>query len=250
MNSLNGKIAIITGGGAGIGHAIASLFAEQGAMVAAVVRSESSMRKWDGATGVVAVQADITQAEEIERLFADVERDLGKPDIVCNVAGINDLSFPVTETSDERWDAVMDLDLKAPFRICRRAIPGMVEKGSGAILNVGSYAALRGNHGPSYTAAKSGLIGLTRSIAVYYAKSGVRCNIINPGAVRTEIGTHSGGEYHPEGYKMFRGIVNELPVNWICDTNQIAPTALFLCSEEARHINGAVISVDGGMSAC
>jgi NAD(P)-dependent dehydrogenase (short-subunit alcohol dehydrogenase family) len=160
------------------------------------------------------------------------------------------LCYPLDETSDERWDAVVNLDLKAPFQICRKAITGMVQRGSGVILNIASYAAVRGNHGPSYSAAKHGLIGLTLSIAVGYANKGIRCNAINPGAVNTGIRDHSGGEYHPEGLKTFRAITAGLPVNWHCEPEDIAPTALFLCSDEARHVNGAVVAVDGGMSAC
>src|SRR5882762_309059 len=106
----------------------------------------------------------------------------------------------------------------------------MVERRSGVILNIASYAAVRGNHGPSYTAAKHGLIGLTLSIAVGFARKGIRCNAINPGAVNTEISAHSGGDYHPEGFRMFLDIVERLPVKWVCEPEDIARTALFLCS--------------------
>ena len=183
-------------------------------------------------------------------MIDDAESQVGALDIVCNVAGINDLGYPLDATSDERWDSVIDLDLKAPFRICRRVINGMVERRRGVILNIASYAAVRGNHGPSYTAAKHGLVGLTLNIAVAYASKGIRCNAINPGAVHTDIGRHSGGDYHPEGLRMFMDIAGKLPVKWTCDPEEIAPTALFLCSDEAKHVNGAVVAVDGGMSAC
>lgn len=126
----------------------------------------------------------------------------------------------------------------------------MVSRGSGAILNIGSYAANRGNHGPSYSAAKHGLIGLTLNIAVAFGGKGIRCNAINPGGVTTQIGTHSGGEYHEQGLRLFSEMANKLPVKWICEPDDIAPTAVFLCSDEARHVNGAIVAVDGGMSAC
>lgn len=247
---LRGKCALITGAGAGVGHAMTKLFASEGARVAAISLREKSLDKWANVKNVYPIQADITQLADIDRMVTETEHRIGEIDIVCNVAGINDLGYPLDETSDERWDKVLDLDLKAPFRVCRRIIPGMVARARGAILNVGSYAALRGNHGPSYSAAKHGLIGLSMSIAVYYAKRGIRCNVINPGAVRTEIASHSGGEYHPEGLGMFLDIAGKLPVRWTCDPEEIAPTALFLCSDEARHVNGAIIAVDGGMSAC
>lgn len=250
MGRLQGKVALITGAGDGIGYAITKLFVEQGAQVAAITRRKESFEKWQDVSNVVPIQADLTKIEDIERMVDEAERHFGKLDIVCNVAGINDLGIPLHETSDERWDKVLDLDLKAPFRICRKAITGMVARGNGVILNIGSYAAERGNHGPSYTAAKSGLVGLTRSIAVFYARKGVRCNVINPGAVRTQIGSHSGGEYHTEGFQLFKDIAEKLPVDWHCDPKDVAPTALFLCSDESKHVNGAIVAVDGGMSAC
>jgi NAD(P)-dependent dehydrogenase (short-subunit alcohol dehydrogenase family) len=247
---LTGKTALITGAGGGIGYAICKLFAQQGAQVAAVSLHEESLAKWNGVADVVPIQADITRLVDVDRMIDQAESRLGRLDIVCNVAGINDLCYPLDETSDERWDNVVNLDLKAPFQICRRAIRGMVQRGSGVILNVGSYAAVRGNHGPSYTAAKAGLTGLSLSIAVAYASKGIRCNVLNPGGVRTDIESHSGGAYHPGGLQMFLDIAGKLPVRWTCDPEEIAPTALFLCSDEAKHINGAVIAVDGGMSAC
>lgn len=247
---LQGKCALITGAGSGIGLAIAKLFIEHGARVAAIALRTESFQRWADVPNAIPIQADITQLGDVTRMVRQAESDLGRLDIVCNVAGINDLCYPLLDTSDERWDAVLDLDLKAPFRICRAVVPGMVERGAGAILNVGSYAAVRGNHGPSYTAAKAGLTGLSRSIAVAYAKHGIRCNVIDPGGVRTDIGAHSGGEYHPQGIAMFRDIVTGFPVPWICEPEDIAPTALFLCSDDARHVNGAVVAVDGGMSAC
>jgi NAD(P)-dependent dehydrogenase (short-subunit alcohol dehydrogenase family) len=247
---LEGKIALVTGAGSGIGEAIAALFAKEGARVAAVGRGDRTLRRWDGVDGVTPVVADITRADDVERMFTEIEARIGGVDIVANVAGINDLSYPLVETTDDRWDDVIDLDLKAPFRICRRAVPGMIERGGGAILNVGSYAALRGNHGPSYTAAKAGLTGLTRSIAVDYGSRGIRCNLLNPGAVYTDIESGSGGAYHQEGIAKFHEITRGLPVRWVCEPEEIAPTALFLCSDEARHVNAAIVSVDGGMSAC
>jgi NAD(P)-dependent dehydrogenase (short-subunit alcohol dehydrogenase family) len=247
---LKGKVALITGAGSGIGYAMTKLFAEQGANVAAVSRQQESLRKWQDVENVIPVQADITKLEDINRMVEYAENRFGKLDILCNVAGINDLCYPLDETSDERWDNVINLDLKAPFQICRKAIKGMINRGGGVILNIGSYAAVRGNHGPSYTAAKSGLTGLSLSIAVAYANKGIRCNVINPGAVNTQISAHSGGEYHPGGLRMFLDITDKLPVSWGGEPEDIAPTALFLCSDESKHVNGAVVAVDGGMSAC
>lgn len=143
----------------------------------------------------------------------------------------------------------LDLDLKAPFRICRAAIPVMIEGGGGAIVNIGSYAALRGNHGPSYTAAKAGLSGLTKSIAFGFMDKGIRCNIIHPGGMNTRIGETSGGQYHPDIAKLSK-ICMAMPVLCYGDPIEIANACLFLCSDEAKLITGAELSVDLGMSVC
>jgi NAD(P)-dependent dehydrogenase (short-subunit alcohol dehydrogenase family) len=169
--------------------------------------------------------------------------------VVCNIAGINDRSFPLLDTDDALWDRIMELDLKAPFRICRAAVPVMVAGGGGAIINIGSYAALRGNHGPSYTAAKAGLVGLTKSIAFCFMDQGIRCNIIHPGGMRTKIGEHSGGEYHQAQAKLSK-ICAAMPALCYGDPVEIANACLFLASDEAKLINGAELSVDLGMSVC
>lgn len=247
---LEGKAALVTGAGSGVGYAVAKVFAEQGAQVAAIARREEYLKKWEGVTNVTPIRADLTVPADVDRMIDEAERKLGKVDIVCNIAGVHDQLNPLEETSDELWDKVITTDLTAPFRICRKAITGMVKRGSGVILNYGSLASVRGLHGPSYCAAKAGLIGLTVSIAVYYASKGIRCNLINSGGVYSSINETSGGALHPAGYQMFMDIAGKLPVNWCCKVEDIVPTVLFLCSDESRHINGAVIALDGGMSAC
>lgn len=247
---LAGKVALITGAGNGMGLATTKLFVEEGAKVIAVDINKEYLSTWNNVENVVPVLADITKAEDVDRMIAEAENRFGKLDIVCNIAGINDLCYPLEDTSDELWDRVMDIDLKAPFRIVRKAAKGMAERGGGVILNIGSYAAVRGNHGPSYSAAKHGVIGLTLSLAVGLISKGIRCNAINPGGINTNIGGNSGGDYHPEGMKMLLDITGKFPTNKYGDTEDIAKAALFLCSDDSKHINGAVLAVDNGMSAC
>jgi len=247
---LEGKAALVTGAGSGVGFAVAQLFAAEGAQVAAITRQPQSYQRWVGIDNVLPIQADITRLEDVNRMVEEAETRLGKLDILCNIAGVHDQLNPLLETSDELWDRVIDTDLKAPFRICRKVVAGMMARGSGVILNYGSLASIRGLHGPSYCAAKAGLIGMTVSIAVAYAKRGIRCNLINSGGVYTQITEHSGGEPNPEGLKMFRDITDRLPVNWTCHPEDVAPVALFLCSDESKHVNGAIVALDGGMSAC
>jgi NAD(P)-dependent dehydrogenase (short-subunit alcohol dehydrogenase family) len=246
---LEGKVVLVTGAGNGMGFATTKLFTEEGAKVIAVDLRENDLAKWNDNANVVPVVADITKLEDIERMVTEAEKRFGRLDAVCNIAGINDLGYPLEDTDDERWDRVHNLDLKAPFRICRRAIPFMLKNGGGSIVNIGSYAAVRGNHGPSYTAAKAGLIGLTKSVAVQYAEQGIRSNIINPGGVQTNLGEHSGGNYHPAMASLSK-INAAMPVQCYLDPIEIARACLFLCSDESKFINGAVIAVDKGMACC
>jgi NAD(P)-dependent dehydrogenase (short-subunit alcohol dehydrogenase family) len=252
---LEGKVALITGAGSGIGAATARLFAQEGARVVAIGRRPETLEQWHGVENVLPVLADITSAADVERMFVEAEDAFGAVDVVCNIAGIHDLVHPLDATTDEMWDAVLATDLTAPFRICRRAIGGMLERGGGSIVNFGSVASLRGYHGPSYNAAKAGLIGMTVSIAVAYGGRGVRCNIINSGGVHTTIHeasmrTYGGGQMHQEGYDRLMGIFAGVPVQWTCEPEDMAPTVLFLASDDARHVNGAILAVDGGLAAC
>lgn len=248
---LSGKVALVTGAGSGVGFAVTKLFAAEGARVAAIARRDEHLKKWENVANVAPVRADLTRSEDIDRMVDETERRFGKLDIVCNIAGIHDRVHPLAETTDEMWDLVVDTNLKAPFQICRRAIKGMVERGYGVILNFGSLASVRGLHGPSYNSAKAGLIGLTTSIAVGYAAKGIRCNLIQSGGVKgTSIDSTSGGSIHPDGLKLFMDIAANYPVKWTCSPEEVAPTVLFMCSDESRHMNGAIVALDGGMSAC
>jgi NAD(P)-dependent dehydrogenase (short-subunit alcohol dehydrogenase family) len=247
---LEGKVALITGAGSGMGYTMAKLFAEHGAKVAAIARRDEGLKKWSNVPNVLPIRADIRKLDDINRMVDDTERQFGKLDIVCNVAGIHDQLYPLTDTSDELWDNIMNTDLKAPFQICRKAITGMVERGHGVFLNVSSLVAFRGLHGPSYCAAKAGLIGMTLSIAVRYSSAGIRCNAINPGPIKTEINSTSGGEVHPDGIRLITEVAGRSLTRWLGQPEDVAATALFLCSDEAKHVNGAIVAVDGGMSAC
>ncbi|SYW19606.1 SDR family NAD(P)-dependent oxidoreductase [Oenococcus oeni] len=247
---LEGKIAIVTGAASGMGKSITELFTREGAKVIAADRDNKVSEIWDSDQNAIPIIADITDSKDINRIVETAKEKFGGLDAVLNVAGINDLNYPLLDTDDERWNKVMDIDLKAPFRLIRRALPIMIENGGGSIVNIGSYAALRGNHGPSYTAAKAGLVGLTRSIAFTYGRSGIRCNIVHPGGVDTNISDNSGTNYHSEGQKSLSAIIQAMPVKYFAKPTEIANICLFLCSDKATWVNGAAISVDGGMSTC
>ena len=231
--TLKDKVFIITGAASGMGKATATRFEAEGAYVIAADRNDAVMSEWAGHENVTPIAVDITDLDGIKTLVQTARDKFGRLDGVCNIAGINDLSYPLLETDDERWDTVMNIDL---------------ESGGGSIVNIGSYAALRGNHGPSYTAAKAGLQGLTKSIAFAFAKQNIRCNIIHPGACAT--GLTMGGQVYHEAQAPLTALCQAMPVNWFGNPVEIANACAFLCSDEAKWINGAVISVDGGMAVC
>ena len=245
---LKDKVFIITGISSGMGKAAAEQFTAEGAIVVGSVRKETDAQIWADNDRVLPVLADVNHLDDIKRMVAVVKEKYGRLDGICNIAGINDLCYPLLETDDERWETVINTDLRGPFWLMREAMPLLIASGGGSIVNIGSYAALRGNHGPSYTAAKAGLEGLTKSVAFEFAKQNVRCNIIHPGGCATRL-TMGGHPYHTAMQSM-SAIMQAMPVNSFGQPEDIARACVFLCSDDAKWINGAVISIDGGMSVC
>jgi NAD(P)-dependent dehydrogenase (short-subunit alcohol dehydrogenase family) len=245
---LEGKIAVITGAGNGIGYTMTKTFVSEGARVIAADIRMDDLAKWEGFAGVDSVASDISKAEDVNRLIGVAEEKHGRLDILCNVAGINDLCTPLDDTTDELWDRVLAICLTGPFLTSRRAVQSMLKSGGGVILNIASYAAFNGSHGASYTAAKHGLVGLTKHVTAHYCDKGIRCVAICPGGVKTDIEKHSGGTYHKRGWQVLVNSVGSMPVRY-AKTEDIAQTAVFLVSDAAKHINGAIVPVDAGMSA-
>lgn len=247
-NRLENKIALITGAANGMGYTMVETFVREGAKVIACDILPEVMEKWNSVENVEPIVFDVTNCDMVNETIADIAKKYGKLDILCNVAGINDLMYPLTETSNEMWDRVMNLDLKGPFFTTRAAVTEMIKTGGGVILNISSLAQFSGNHGASYSAAKHGLRGLTMHTAVYYCDKGIRCNAICPGGTATNIEEHSGGKYHAEGMTRAVQCLGTVPIPY-GTTQEIADVALFLCSDESSKINGAIIPVDGGSSA-
>jgi NAD(P)-dependent dehydrogenase (short-subunit alcohol dehydrogenase family) len=245
---LDGKVAVITGAGSGVGRAMASLFSAQGSSVTAVDVVSSRVddvvreisRPGRPAAGMV---RDLSTRSEPESMIDEVVKKQGRIDILCNNAGIMDAVKPVAETSDELWDTVMNTNLAAPFRASRRAIPVMIEHGGGVILSTASVAGLFGGRaGAAYTVSKHGLIGLTRSIAASYGKVGIRSNAMVLGAVKTAIGL--GGEPSPLGLENLNKTMATMPR--MAEPMEIAKLALFLVSDESSFVNGSCVIIDGG----
>lgn len=248
MKRLEGKVALITGAANGMGYTMTETFVKEGAIVYACDVMESVNEKWSNTDHVIPVVLDVTDSDKVDEAVKRIVSEQGKLDILCNVAGINDLMYPLTETTNEMWDRVVNIDLKGPFYTSRAAVREMEKNGGGVIINISSLAQYAGNHGASYASAKHGLRGLTMHTAAYYFDKGIRCNAICPGGTTTDIETHSGGKYHEAGMARAIQCLGSAPIPYGV-TQEIADVALFLCTKEGARINGAIIPVDGGASA-
>lgn len=251
---LEGKVAVITGAGSGIGLAMASLFAQEGARIVAgdwsgqrldeaVARIRESGGTITGAQGNIAEQAT---AEGLIDLAIDT---YGGLHVLINNAGVMDYMQGVGELSDDIWRRVLGINLDGPMYTSRRAVPQMIRQGGGSIINIASTAAISGGAaGAAYTASKHGLLGLTRSTAWMYAKHSIRCNAICPGATRTNIGeTMPRDRLDAAGSQRTQAFAALIPA--MLEPIDIANLALFLASDESRLINGAIIPADGGWKA-
>jgi NAD(P)-dependent dehydrogenase (short-subunit alcohol dehydrogenase family) len=251
---LPNKVAVITGAGSGMGLAMAIRFAAEGARVVAgdwnAERLEAAVAriKAEGGT-IIGAQGNIADQATAEGLIDLATRTYGGLDILVNNAGVMDYMQGVGELSDDIWRRVLGINLDGPMFTCRRAVRYMLEHGGGSIINVASTAALHGGAaGAAYTASKHALVGLTRSTAWMYAKRGIRCNAICPGATKTNIGESMPADrldkVGAERAGAFAGLIPAY-----LDAEDIATLALFLASDEARNINGAIIPADGGWDA-
>lgn len=250
---LQGKSAVITGAASGMGKAMALLFAKEGASVvvadinAAAV--DAVVQEIVSAGGQAAgVSANVTKEEDVASMIdAAVER-FGKLDILVNNAGIMDMMTAAENVTDEMWDRVMDINVKGPMRAIRRAIPLFKAQGHGVIINTASIGGLYGSRaGTAYTASKHAVVGLTKNVGFQYGQLGIRCNAIAPGAVATNIGL---GGAAPDQFGLEQAMAGMgLQRLEPADPSYIASVALFLASDDARFVNGTVVTADGGWSA-
>jgi NAD(P)-dependent dehydrogenase (short-subunit alcohol dehydrogenase family) len=243
-----GHVALVTGAGSGIGNATVLRLAAEGATVVGFDVNadalEASRAAVSGAGSVHLTVGDITEQADIDRIVGETLQEHGRIDLLANVAGIMDWFLPADEIDDETWDRVMAVNATGPFKLCRAVLPSMRERGSGAIVNVGSAASVRGGTaGVAYTMSKHAVLGLTRSIAWVYATEGIRCNIVLPGGVETNIGTTAVPRTE-------FGMARLAPIHGtavrMAKPDEIASLVSWLGSDEASNINGAVIDDDGG----
>jgi NAD(P)-dependent dehydrogenase (short-subunit alcohol dehydrogenase family) len=247
---LDGKVALVTGGARGLGLTMATALAEAGADVALSGRSlgsaEEAAAALAKATGrrAKAFAANVTSAADVERLAASVEAALGPIDILINNAGVN-IRGTVDQLTEADWDSVIDTNLKGPF-LCARAIgPGMVKRGWGRVVNLGSILGVvaLGGRAP-YASSKAGVINLTRVLALEWAGTGVTSNAICPGPFATEMNLPLLND--PVKYQEF---VKKIPMGRWGELDELAGAVVFLASPASSFITGASLFVDGGWTA-
>ena len=242
---LEGKVALVTGFGSGLGRAISVLFAKEGAAVAGTSTTEAkgrdtaAMIESDGGKTFFR-PGDVSDSERMKAVIDETIQRFGGLDIVVNSAGVR-TNGSITEITEEQWDRTLDVNLKGVFVVSRLAIPQMIKRGGGVILNIGARSGMAGQAGrAAYCASKGGLITLTEAMAMDYAGQKIRVNCICPGPTRTPMVDTS----TPERLAHYK---RRVPIGRIGEPEDIAWAALYLASDEGSMVTAAVLPVDGGM---
>jgi len=253
------RVALVTGGASGIGKATCQAFAKQGAIVVAFDILGNACREVcqeirDNGGQSLAIEGDLASIRDCEYAVSTALEHFPRIDYLFNNAG-SELVKPLLETDEMDWDSICDTNLKGTFFLSKLVIEDMVQKGGGAIVNNSSDAGVRGMRwSAAYSTTKAAVIQLTRSIALDYAQYGIRCNCIAPGCVRTPLCERFNNEVGARHGKTGEEALNDfleknVPMKRIGQPEEIASVVLFLCSDAASYVNGAVISVDGGLTA-
>lgn len=249
MKRLQGKVAVITGGNAGIGEAIAKAFAREGALVVITGRRQveldrvvSDIVKVEGKAFPVA--GSVTDELHVQETVRQTVQRFGRLDILVNNAGLGDFGKRLHEIDDATWTQVLDVNLTGVFRMTRAVLPQMLKQQRGVIVNISSIASLVGIPTLSaYAASKGALDSLTRSLAVDYANEGIRCNVVNPGLIDTPMAAPLMS--NPE---QLDPILSHYPIRRVGKPEEVANMVLYLASDEAAWVTGGTFSIDGGMT--
>lgn len=240
------KAALVTGASRGIGRAVAIALAKKGYAVAVnyagsqkAAEDVKAAIEAEGGRAIV-IQGDVSKAEDVEKVFAVVKAEFGRLDVLVNNAGITRDSL-LLRMKEENWDAVIDTDLKSGFLAIKAAAPIMMKQRKGAIINIASVVGITGNVGQiNYSAAKAGVIGMTKTAAKELAARGIRVNAVAPGFIETSM-----TDVIPE--KIREDMIHSVPLGRMGQAEDVANAVCFLASEEASYITGQVLKVDGGM---
>jgi NAD(P)-dependent dehydrogenase (short-subunit alcohol dehydrogenase family) len=254
MGRVEGKTAIVTGGAAGIGRAASILLAKEGANVAVLDIDDESGR------GVVSAigrdhgvadywHVDVRDGKEVAEAFDEINKRLGKIQVLVNNAGVMGIQKPSDEIREDEWNRIIDIDLKGVFLCTKYAVPYIKEAGGGSIINLSSILGLVGGEDPPYHAAKGGVRLLTKSDAFYYGKHNIRVNSIHPGYILTPM-VESMIPKDPEEARKFRKDLDNLTLlGHIGDPYDVAYAILYLASDESKFMTGAELTIDGGYTA-
>jgi NAD(P)-dependent dehydrogenase (short-subunit alcohol dehydrogenase family) len=251
MGALDGRVALITGAGAGIGRASALIFAREGAQVVVVDIDDAGGDETvalveRGGGAATFVHADVSDADQVEAMVRHAVSTFGGLDCALNNAGMGSGGQPIADYPVSEWDRAIGVMLTGVFLGMKYEIPAMLARGGGAIVNTSSVAGLTGYPGQSgYIAAKHGVIGLTRTVALEYATQGIRVNAICPGTARTPM-VAAALDHSPE---IAEHLVGLLPIGRVAEPSEIAEAAVWLCTDAASFVLGAALSVDGGYTA-
>jgi NAD(P)-dependent dehydrogenase (short-subunit alcohol dehydrogenase family) len=241
------KVAIVTGACSGIGLAMTLGLAARGARVVAADIGDAAAEFEQLGDAVLYVAANVTEPDDHRRVVDECTKAFGRIDALFNNAGVT-RAGPIHLMSEENWDLVLDVDLRAVFLGCKAVLPVMIEQGGGAIVNTASTLGTIANHHlGAYTAAKHGVIGLTKQLGLDYGRYGIRTNCICPGPTLTpNVARSYGGSGSLTGRGQY--LLDSVPLGRMADPSEIASAAIFLASDEASFVNGATLVVDGGHS--
>ena len=251
--NLKGKIALITGGGTGIGTAIAERFVADGAKVCITGRRKEMLEKVAKSLpsgSVVICQGDVSKEEDVKRMVDTTVKFGGKLDVLVNNAGTNHPA-PIVELDPKMWREVMEVNLTGPYLLMKAVIPHMLKEGGGSIINISSLGGMRCLPAmPAYCSSKAGLIMLSQQVALDYGRYNIRCNAVCPGGVKTEMTKKDFGQFgkmlgiDPDTF--IDQIAVEIPMHRFADSPEMGGLCSYLASDDSSFVTGAVITMDGG----